>query len=76
MSSVYFPVHIVFAYANQIVADIEDAFVAMRKKYGTDLPSMMNLITGPSRTADIEKTLVVGVHGPAEVFCFYINADL
>ncbi len=76
MSSVYFPVHIVFAYANQIVADIDDAFVAMRKKYGTDLPSMLNLTTGPSRTADIEKTLVVGVHGPAEIFCFYINADL
>lgn len=76
MSSVYFPVHIVFAYANQVVADIDEAFAAMRKKYGTDLPSMMNLTTGPSRTADIEKTLVVGVHGPAEIFCFYVNADL
>ena len=76
VAPVYYPVHIVLAYANQIVPDIDDAFVALRKKYGTDLPSMINLETGPSRTADIEKTLVVGVHGPGEVFCFFINADL
>ena len=72
---VFYPVHIVFAYADQIVGDIDEAFAAMKKKYGTNLPSMMNLNTGPSRTADIEKTLVVGVHGPAEVFCFFVNAD-
>jgi L-lactate dehydrogenase complex protein LldG len=76
MAPVYFPVHIVFAYANQIVPDIEDAFAALKRKYGTDLPSMINLTTGPSRTADIEKTLVVGVHGPGEVFCFFINAEM
>jgi len=76
MAPVYFPVHIVFAYANQIVPDIEDGFNALKKKYGIDLPSMINLTTGPSRTADIEKTLVVGVHGPEEIFCFFINAEL
>ena len=76
VASVYYPVHLVFAYANQIVPDIEDGFNALKKKYGTDLPSMINLTTGPSRTADIEKTLVVGVHGPAEVFCFFVNADM
>lgn len=73
---VYYPVHIVFAYANQVVYDIEDGFNALKKKYGNDLPSMINLTTGPSRTADIEKTLVVGVHGPGEVFCFLINAEM
>ncbi len=73
---VYFPIHIVFAYTNQVVYDIEDGFAALKKKYGSDLPSMINLTTGPSRTADIEKTLVVGVHGPGEVFCFLINAEL
>jgi L-lactate dehydrogenase complex protein LldG len=76
VAPVYYPVHIVFAYANQVVYDIEDGFAAIKKKYGKDLPSMINLTTGPSRTADIEKTLVVGVHGPAEIFCFLINADL
>ena len=72
----YYPVHIVFAYANQVVADIDDSFNALKKKYGSELPSMISLTTGPSRTADIEKTLVVGVHGPGEIFCFLINADL
>lgn len=76
VAPVYYPIHIVFAYANQIVPDIEDAFIALKKKYGSELPSMINLATGPSRTADIEKTLVVGVHGPGEVFCFFINAEL
>lgn len=75
VAPVYYPVHIVFAYANQIVPDIEDGFAMLKKKYGPDLPSMINLTTGPSRTADIEKTLVVGVHGPGEVFCFFINAE-
>lgn len=76
VAPVYYPVHIVFAYANQVAADIEDGFHALKKKYGNNLPSMINLTTGPSRTADIEKTLVVGVHGPGEIFCFLINADL
>jgi L-lactate dehydrogenase complex protein LldG len=70
---VYYPSHIVVASVNQVVPDIENGFAAMRKKYGTDLPSMINLTTGPSRTADIEKTLVVGVHGPGEIFCFLVN---
>ena len=76
VASVYYPVHIVFAYANQVLPDIEDAITYLKKKYGANLPSMINLASGPSRTADIEKTLVVGVHGPGEVFCFLINADL
>jgi L-lactate dehydrogenase complex protein LldG len=46
----------------------------MKEKYGVKLPSMISFATGPSRTADIEKTLVVGVHGPKEVYCFL--ADL
>lgn len=71
---VFYPIHIVVAYANQVVPDIEDALNFVKKKYGANLPSMINLNTGPSRTADIEKTLVVGVHGPGEIFCFYVNA--
>ena len=38
------------------------------------LPSMISYATGPSRTADIEKTLVVGVHGPKEVYLFLVGA--
>jgi L-lactate dehydrogenase complex protein LldG len=73
MSSIYYPVHIVVLQAHQIVKDIEDGLTVMKQKYNGMLPSMLNLNTGPSRTADIEKTLVTGVHGPKEVFCFYLN---
>ena len=71
--SVYAPVHICLAYADQLVYDIKDALMRMKEKYGENLPSLITLATGPSRTADIEKTLVVGVHGPKEVFCFLIE---
>ncbi len=71
---VFYPVHIIVAYISQLVPDIEDGLEALQRKYGSELPSMINLNTGPSRTADIEKTLVVGVHGPGEVFCFLVNA--
>jgi L-lactate dehydrogenase complex protein LldG len=73
IASVFYPVHIMVAYANQVVKDIDAAMGFIQKKYSKDLPSMINLNTGPSRTADIEKTLVVGVHGPREVFCFLVN---
>jgi L-lactate dehydrogenase complex protein LldG len=72
IASVYFPIHIIVAYAAQLVPDIEDGLRGMTERYGAHLPSMINLNTGPSRTADIEKTLVVGVHGPREVYCFLV----
>jgi len=74
ISPVFYPVHIIIAYSSQAVRDIHEGLEEMKNKYGDEMPSMINLNTGPSRTADIEKTLVVGVHGPGEVFCFFINA--
>ncbi len=73
LSSVYAPIHICIAKTNQLVHDVKDAIVFMQKKYGDRLPSMISFATGPSRTADIEKTLVVGVHGPKEVYCFLLD---
>lgn len=71
--SVYAPIHICIAFASQLVYDISDAIAKVNEKYGSNPPSLISLATGPSRTADIEKTLVVGVHGPKEVFCFIID---
>lgn len=73
VSPVFFPVHIVVAFAKQLVPDIGDGLQLIQQRYGENLPSMINMNTGPSRTADIEKTLVVGVHGPREVYCFFVN---
>ncbi len=72
--SVYAPVHICIAYTHQLVYDIGEGLQQIRELYGLQFPSMVTLATGPSRTADIEKTLVVGVHGPKEVFCFLVDS--
>lgn len=71
--SVYAPVHICIAYTSQLVYDIKDGLEKIKDKYKDHLPSFITLATGPSRTADIEKTLVVGVHGPKEVYCFVVD---
>jgi L-lactate dehydrogenase complex protein LldG len=73
-ASVYAPIHICIAFVDQLVDDIKDALTAAREKHGTQFPSLLTLATGPSRTADIEKTLVVGVHGPKEVYLFLVEA--
>ena len=48
---------------DRIVRNLEDLFALLQR----DMPSAVAIVTGPSRTADIEQTLVVGVHGPREV---------
>jgi L-lactate dehydrogenase complex protein LldG len=72
-ASVYAPIHICIAYVDQLVYDIKDALQLIQNKYKNNFPSLVTFATGPSRTADIEKTLVVGVHGPKEVFCFLVE---
>jgi len=72
-SSVYAPVHICIAYTSQLVFDIKDGLEALQQKYTANFPSLISFASGPSRTADIEKTLVTGVHGPKEVFCFLVE---
>ena len=61
----FFPsVHMVVAHPNQLVRTLEEALIRIQDKYGDNLPSQITHIAGPSRTADIEKTLVMGAHGP------------
>ena len=72
---VYAPIHITIAFANQLLWNISDAIKALNEKYNNQLPSLISLTTGPSRTADIEKTLVVGVHGPKEVYVFFVDKN-
>ncbi len=72
-TSVYAPVHICIAYSSQLMYDVKDALQHVKAKYNNALPSLITFATGPSRTADIEKTLVVGVHGPKEVYLFLVE---
>ncbi|HTL07451.1 MAG TPA: lactate utilization protein [Chitinophagaceae bacterium] len=72
-TSVYAPVHICIAYTKQLVYDIKDALQQARDHYGNQLPSIISFASGPSRTADIEKTLVTGVHGPKEVYLLLVD---
>ncbi|OON66185.1 lactate utilization protein C [Hymenobacter sp. CRA2] len=72
--SIYPDQQLVFARASQVVADIGDALRLVEAKFGADkLPSMISLATGPSRTADIEKTLVLGAHGPRSITLFLLD---
>ena len=70
---IYTPVHLVIAYTHQLVFDLKDAITRLKDKYQGDLPSSIHFASGPSRTADIEKTLVVGIHGPKEVYVFLVD---
>lgn len=73
--SVYAPIHICIAYSSQLVYDIKDALQLLKEKYAGNIPSLITFASGPSRTADIEKTLVTGVHGPKEVYLFLVDNE-
>lgn len=70
---VYVPVHVVIARESQLVYDLDDAILKMEQRHHANYPSAWYLMSGPSRTGDIEKTLVLGVHGPIEVYVFLIK---
>lgn len=74
--SVYAPIHICIAYTSQLVYDIKEGLQILLKKYSNKIPSLITMASGPSRTADIEKTLVVGVHGPKEVYVFLVEGNI
>lgn len=71
--SIYPDQHLVLARASQIVPDIAEGLQLLRQRYAGKLPSMISLTTGPSRTADIEKTLVLGAHGPRSLVLFLLD---
>ena len=73
--SIYPDQHLVLARPSQVVPEIGDALRAVQARYGSQLPSMLSLTTGPSRTADIEKTLVLGAHGPRRLSLFLLEDD-
>jgi L-lactate dehydrogenase complex protein LldG len=65
--SVLPPHHVVLARRDQLVRDLSAGFELVQKKYAPAYPSMISVITGPSRTGDIERILVLGAHGPKKL---------
>ena len=74
-TSVYAEIHICIAFTDQLVYDVKDGLLLIKERYAGRMPSLVTFATGPSRTADIEKTLVVGVHGPKEVYVFLVERN-
>ena len=58
--------HVAVLAADRVVSGMEEAFALIRRERG-ELPRAVNMISGPSRTGDIEQTVVVGAHGPFRV---------
>ena len=76
--SVVPPVHLAIVRPQDLIATLDDLFILRRLEYhtnGGDMGSYLNFITGPSRTADIEQTIVVGVHGPREVHLVLLEQE-
>lgn len=71
--SVLPPVHLVVASRQHLVPDLDTAVVLIRQRYAGNWPSALSVITGPSRTADIEKILVQGAHGPKRLALYFVD---
>jgi L-lactate dehydrogenase complex protein LldG len=66
--------HIVVIDANDVAGDYESVWQRLRDKFGDGLlPRAVNLITGPSRSADIEQTLILGAHGPRRLHVIVVG---
>jgi L-lactate dehydrogenase complex protein LldG len=66
--------HFVVILVGDIAGSYEDCWSKLRSIYGKALPRTVNLISGPSRTADIEQTIVMGAHGPKNLVVFIAGA--
>ena len=64
--------HIAIVPVSRVVRSIEDAFALVKKERG-ELPRATNFISGPSRTGDIEQTIVLGAHGPYRVHVILVR---
>ena len=65
--------HIVVVHASQVVSHFEDVWAQWRAS-GRPLPRTVNIISGPSRTADIEMTIQLGAHGPRRLHIVLVAA--
>ena len=72
------PVHVALVRPAEVLESLDDLYLLRRLEYhrkGGNFGTYMNFITGPSRTADIEQTLVIGAHGPRETHMIILNSE-
>lgn len=66
--------HIAVVPKSRIVAGMEEGFALLRAEQGENLPRAVNFVSGPSRTGDIEQTIVLGAHGPYRVHLLIVSS--
>lgn len=67
------PVHLAIIATKSIVGTFPDALSVIDNVYESHLPPFLSFVTGPSKTADIERVLTIGVHGPKEVIVLFVD---
>lgn len=65
--------HVVIVEAKDITGDFESTLARLRERFGLDMPRAVNFVTGPSRSADIEQTLILGAHGPRRLHVIVVG---
>jgi len=69
------PIHLVFLRASAIVPDLQALSATLEQFLSSHPRSYLSLTTGPSRTADIERVLTIGVHGPSELHILIVEGE-
>lgn len=68
------PIHLALLRTSSLVESFSDALEIIEKTYKGNIPPYLSFITGPSKTADIERELTIGVHGPEKLIILCIDS--
>jgi L-lactate dehydrogenase complex protein LldG len=69
------PIHLALLHTSSLVNSFVDALEIIEKVYNGQMPPFLSFITGPSKTADIERELTIGVHGPEKLVVLFIDEN-
>ncbi|HET6157200.1 MAG TPA: lactate utilization protein [Dongiaceae bacterium] len=65
--------HIVVVDAKDLAGTYEELWARLKARYGAEMPRTLNLVTGPSRSGDIEQTILMGAHGPKRLHIILVD---